>query len=265
MAAFDLIEELREFVDERTRKDTVPFHLQVFASLQFFAHGSYQTIVGEDMNLGMSQPIISRAIKKVSILISTYLLPRYVKFPSSDEDVRKAEKSFVNANLDFPNAIGTLDCTHVAIFSPQTDDPIHPAVAYINRNVQAIFDANLIITNINVQYPGATHDSAIWHVSRIHRHLRRKNVEGRRNCFLLGDSGYPIQPWLMTPFLNTLPNSPEKMYNIMHRRTRNVVERGFGVLKARFRCLRKDRVLHYSHLMASRIICSAVLHKLWKT
>ncbi|KAG5893544.1 hypothetical protein JTB14_013629 [Gonioctena quinquepunctata] len=118
MAAFDLIEELREFVDERTREDTVPFHLQVFASLQFFGHGSYQTIVGEDMNLGMSQPIISRAIKKVSILISTFLLPRYVKFPSSDEDVRKAKNSFVNANLDFPNAIGTLDCTHVAIFSP---------------------------------------------------------------------------------------------------------------------------------------------------
>ncbi|KAG5889704.1 hypothetical protein JTB14_029734 [Gonioctena quinquepunctata] len=91
MAAFDLIEELREFVDERTREDTVPFHLQVFASLQFFGHGSYQTIVGEDMNLGMSQPTISRAIKKVSILISTFLLPRYVKFPSSDEDVRKAK------------------------------------------------------------------------------------------------------------------------------------------------------------------------------
>ncbi|KAG5861144.1 hypothetical protein JTB14_029717 [Gonioctena quinquepunctata] len=60
----------------------------------------------------------------------------------------------------------------------------------------------LIITNINAPYPGATHGSAIWHVSRIHRHMRRK-------------------------------------------------------------CHRKERVLHYSHLMASRIICScAVLHNI---
>ncbi|KAG5869835.1 hypothetical protein JTB14_007469 [Gonioctena quinquepunctata] len=68
---------------------------------------------------------MNRAIKEVSILISTYLLPRYGKFPSSDEDVRKAKNSFVNANSDFPNAMGTLDCTHVAIFSPQTNDPIY--------------------------------------------------------------------------------------------------------------------------------------------
>lgn len=88
-------------------------------------------------------------------------------------------------------------------------------------------------------------------------------MEGRRNCYLLGDSGYPIQPWLMTPFLNPQSNSPEEIYNHMHRQARNTVERGFGVLKARFRCLRKDNVLHYSHIQAAQIICSgAVLHNI---
>lgn len=88
-------------------------------------------------------------------------------------------------------------------------------------------------------------------------------MEGRRNCYLLGDSGYPIQPWMLTPILNALPNTPEDQYNQLHRQARNTVERGFGVLKARFRCLRKDRVLHYKHVIAARIICScAVLHNI---
>lgn len=51
---------------------------------------------------------------------------------------------FMNGNLNFPDVIGAIDCTHIAIVPPKIDDPIHPAVAYINRkgyhslNVQAV-------------------------------------------------------------------------------------------------------------------------------
>lgn len=120
-----------------------------------------------------------------------------------------------------------------------------------------------MILNVNARYPGAVHDAAIWETSSIHRHLKRKYQEGSRNNYLLGDSGYPIQPWLMTPILDALPNTPEATYNERHIRTRNGAERGFGLWKARFRCLRKDRVLHYSHDAAGRIIYScAVLHNI---
>lgn len=120
-----------------------------------------------------------------------------------------------------------------------------------------------MILNVNARFPGAVHDSAIWNASSIHRYLKRKYQEGSRNNYLLGDSGYPIQPWLMTPIPDALPNTPEAIYNERHIRTRNVAERGFGVWKARFRSIRKDRVLHYSHEAAGRIIYAcAVLHNI---
>ncbi|KAK4877089.1 hypothetical protein RN001_009595 [Aquatica leii] len=120
----------------------------------------------------------------------------------------------------------------------------------------------MIFLNINARYPG-THDAAIWETSTICRNLRDRYQVGERNTYLIGDSGYPIQPWLMTPIPDAAPNSPEAVYTQRHCFARNVVERCFGVLKSRFKCLSKYRVLHYSHRAAGRIIYSCVvLHNL---
>ncbi|KAJ8936381.1 hypothetical protein NQ314_012386 [Rhamnusium bicolor] len=216
----------------------------VCVCLNFFGHGGYQTTVGEDLNLAVSQPAVSRIITNISNIITVHLLHRYVRFSTTDDEIRRVKQQFLE-NQNFPNAIGAIDGTHVAIFSPKVDDPIYPAVAYLNRkgyhsiNVQAIFDANIMLLNVNARFPGATHDSGIWETSCIHRHLRRKYEEGRHNTWLLGDSGYPLQPWLMTPIIDAAPNTPEGHYTTRHIHARNVGERGNGVWKGRFRCLKR--------------------------
>lgn len=76
----------------------------------------------------------------------------------------------------------------------------------------------------------------------------------------IGDSGYPLRTWLLTPLENEPPaNTPEYNYNNAHKTTRNTIERCNGVLKMRFRCLLKERVLHYKPVVACRIINSCVV------
>lgn len=81
--------------------------------------------------------------------------------------------------------------------------------------------------------------------------------------FSSGDSGYPLRPWLMTPCLNPAPGSREAEYNSKHSTARVVIENTFGRLKNRWRCLCKDRVLHYHPTKCAKIITAcSVLYNL---
>lgn len=50
--------------------------------------------------------------------------------------------------------------------------------------------------------------------------------------FITGDSGYGLEPWLMTPVLNAAEGTPEFRYTQAHCSARNTVERTIGVLKS---------------------------------
>ena len=105
----------------------------------------------------------------------------------------------------------TIYGTHIAINAPSSQDEEYPAFVYYNRkgfysiNTQVICDSDMKILSANARFPGATHDSAIWGSSVIRRYVSSKYQQGVRNMWLLGDSGYPVEPWLLTPIEGDVP------------------------------------------------------------
>lgn len=76
-------------------------------------------------------------------------------------------------------------------------------------------------------------------------------------------SGYPLRPWLLTPLRNPIPGTPEERFNNALTSIRSIIERCNGVLKNRWRCLLRHRVLHYTPEMAANIIkACCVLHNI---
>ncbi|XP_062316774.1 uncharacterized protein LOC134020631 [Osmerus eperlanus] len=66
-------------------------------------------------------------------------------------------------------------------------------------------------------------------------------IAGLFSGLLVGDRGYACQPFLMTPYPD--PNTrPQNYFNVALNRTRVEIEMTFGILKARFNCLRGLRV-----------------------
>lgn len=117
-------------------------------------------------------------------------------------------------------------------------------------------DAKLQIRDIDARWHGSTHDSTVYHNSFLRARLDNNEIHGH----LLGDSAYPCGRHMMTPFLNPSTNA-EKLYNEAQIKTRNTVERTFGVWKRRFACLSQKLRLKLDHTLTV-IVATAVLHNI---
>lgn len=172
------------------------------------------------------------------------LAPKYIRFCATPDEVMAAKLKF-SAKFGMSGIIGAVDGTHVAIIQPSVHMNGHHL--YYNRkhfyslNVLAACNAEMEFIHADAQYPGSTHDAAIWQLSSLQNKI---NDDGA--SFLLGDSGYPLTRCLVTPVMNAEPDSSDARYSIVHKHSRNVIERAFGVLKGRFRCLLRHRILHYT-------------------
>lgn len=88
--------------------------------------------------------------------------------------------------------------------------------------------------------------------------------------YLLGDSGFKLLPWLMTPFSRKQENDTRKPqatrarykeYSKDQKSTRACVENAFGVLKARWNCLRDGLQCDLKHTSVTVLAC-VVLHNI---
>lgn len=110
------------------------------------------------------------------------------------------------------------------------------------------------IINCVAKWPGSVHDARILRESAIFSTFEssQKPLSG----FFLGDSGYMLRDWLMTPIINTrLPR--EEAYNTAHCGTRCTIERCIGILKRRWHCLHTE--LRVAPEKACEIICACVV------
>ena len=94
--------------------------------------------------------------------------------------------------------VGLIDGTHISIRTP-----VEEPDAYINRkkfhsiNVQVICYENMVFTDVVAGWPGSVHDSRVLQNSAV-SHTAANKFSG--NTHLLGDGGYPLQTWLLTPY-----------------------------------------------------------------
>ncbi|CAH1976654.1 unnamed protein product [Acanthoscelides obtectus] len=172
---------------------------QLLLALRFYASSGHLVQVADFMNVHVSSA--SRIVAHVSRVIAA-LRPQKVKMPIPTEHVQ-AQNDFYNI-ARFPKTVAAIDCTHVKIQSPGG----HNAEVYRNRksffsiNVQCLTDTNLKFLDVVARWPGATHDSTIFANSTIRARFEAGQFPG---CLIIGDSGYPLKNYLMTPIAN--PNT----------------------------------------------------------
>ncbi|RVE40628.1 hypothetical protein evm_014723 [Chilo suppressalis] len=264
---FRLLKESVQFllalIEDKIKHETGRNHcispvLQLLITLRFYATGSFYITIGDFG--GIHNSTICRIIKKVTGAIAS-LRQTFIQLPRSDEDIRRTQEEFYKI-ARFPRIISAIDCTHIRIQSPggNTAEEFRNRKGFFSFNVQAMCSAELMFQDIVARWPGSTHDCMIFSNSCAKFHCEN-NAFG--NGIILGDSGYEQTNYLLIPFQN--PDTPaQSLYNESQIRTRNVIERCFGVWKRRFPVLSIGLRCKLP-LAQDVIVACAVLHNLART
>ncbi|XP_055908351.1 uncharacterized protein LOC129943128 [Eupeodes corollae] len=117
--------------------------------------------------------------------------------------------------------------------------------------------------DVNARYGGSAYDSFVWRQNEERATLERNYLSEGRSSWLLGDSGYPLEPFLLTPYRNASEDSRELNFNFIHSQARSIVERCIGRLKSRWRIILEERKLRYKPIRVVEVInVCAALHNI---
>ena len=230
------------------------FEKKVAIMMYFLAsEGGYRDVANA---FGVSK---SWAIETTAILIQALrkMITKVVYFPKSKKEWNVVEEEFYKKQK-FPGVVGAIDGSLIQIDRPKIFEGYYCRKGYPALNVQAIVDAKKKFMSFEIR-PGSWSDKKIWSGSYAKKNIRNIIPAG---CHLIGDAGYTLSPFLLTPYIDENLTKRQKRYNYLLSSTRMSVECAFGLWKGRFRIL-TTRMNEKTVAKTCDVICATiVLHNL---
>lgn len=209
--------------------------LELLITLRFLATGSFQQKDGRRRNeTAVSQPTVSRILKKVTTLLSELKL-RFIKIP--DRMDAAATKRLANQFQQigsFPEVFACVGATHVAVRSPgkTVSDGYLNEFGFYSFRACMLCGPDLQFFEMISRWPGGTHENKIFNISEMHQRFEYQPMEG---IVLLADKNYAARNFVMVP-VEQPHNAKEWKYNEAHRKT-YVIPAAVALWKRRFGCL----------------------------
>ncbi|WAR03050.1 HARB1-like protein, partial [Mya arenaria] len=120
-----------------------------------------------------------------------------IKFPTTQADLASIKQKFYQV-ARMPNCIGAVDGTLIPIIAPRVREDIYVCrKGYHAINVQAVVTPDMRFTDVVDQWPGSTHDNTIFENCGLKACVEANNVG-----WLLGDAGYALKLYMLTPKAN---------------------------------------------------------------
>ena len=145
------------------RRGSIPPETKLLGYLSFLRSGTFQWTIGNIC--GLAQGSVHNFIKEITDATLNFS-HECILHPIENKRIENMQNFYNIAK--FPNIIGCIDGTHVAIKRPVKDE-----VVFVNRkqfhsvNCQVITDPKLRIWDVVAKWPGSTHDSFIQKNSLI--------------------------------------------------------------------------------------------------
>ena len=208
---------------------------QLQLSLKYFGHQEGNRSLAQ--LFGVSVSSASRVVDRFCDAMME-LAPELVKWPTHSEQEAVAA-GFARISGLPPLSVGAIDCRENPI-----QKPLFSPESFFNRKgfhsikIQAICDSKSRYLDVEVGWPGRSHDGRAFTHSDIYHRLENGTCIGR-DFFLIGDSAYPTKKYLLAPYKDYGNlNATKRHFNREHSRARQSIECAFGRTVERFRRLK---------------------------
>lgn len=247
----DLYQELLTRIGPKIAKKTcarapLPPAMMLNITLRFLATGnSYRDL---EYQFLVSHNTISKFVPVVCEAIVDEYKDEQMNTPTTPAGWMEKEREFAN-RWQWHHCCGAIDGKHVRIIKPDkagTNYYCHKGFHSII--LLAVVDAKYKFIWADVGAPGSESDCGVFNLSSMEPALREGTLGlpepsplpgDNRNTpyFLVGDDAFPLRKWMMKPYPHRYLEHDEQIFNYRCSRGRRVVENGFGILSARWRCL----------------------------
>ncbi|KAI8128787.1 putative nuclease HARBI1 [Lucilia cuprina] len=255
-----LLDEITPNMKVTYRCTHIPRSIKLAKFLAFLGNGSLKS--GEH-ETPMSKSQMSKIINEMLDVFHDYLLSKWIKLERSQEDASLTKEHYYN-RVGIPGVVGCVDNTYIRIKTPDKEvKHLYNNVQGVpSLNVMVICDHNMVITHVDASQPGSYQEDYVWGQSSADSYFKCKYLDGESNTWVLGDSAYRPQPYLLTPYRNPLDSS-QILFNEKHNQIRNTISKCLKVLKKRFGCLITTNGLQYTPEKAIKIVNSCcILHNI---
>jgi len=205
-ALVDMLHDQLHFESNRGRPLTVL--QQVLVALNHYAGGHFQRTTG--LCAGISQPTAFRVSERVSYALCQHK-GRFLKMPTEAQMAATAARMMEKHQL--PQIAYAVDGMMVRFDTAPRGFPTNTLALqdfncrknFYAINAQVVCNDEMLILDLDCDWPGRTHDARVWAWSDVRAYLEGGPVPGV--YFLAGDSAYPISPVLLKPYSNVKPGT----------------------------------------------------------
>ncbi|WCJ41186.1 PIF / Ping-Pong family of plant transposase [Euphorbia peplus] len=199
----------------------------------------------------------------------------HLKWPSTESKFTEIKSKFEKIR-GLPNCCGAIDTTHIMMLLSSSDSSNNVWLDDEKNHsmvLQAIVDPEMRFLDIVTGWPGKMKDSALFQTSNFSKMCERgERLNGKKielsggsseiREYIIGDSGFPLLPYLIVPYNGNELSELETEFNKHHSATQMVAQRAFARLKEMWRIIHGVMWRPDKHKLPRIILVCCMLHNI---
>ncbi|KAF7823571.1 protein ALP1-like [Senna tora] len=199
---------------------------------------------------------------------------QHLQWPSTEAEIISIKSKFEKVR-GLPNCCGVIDVTHITMCLPASEPTSNVWLDHEQNHsmiLQAIVDPDMRFRDIVTGWPGKMKDWLVFESSNFYKLCDKgERLNGRKlklsggseiREYIVGDSGYPLLPYLVVPYDGKELSEPKMEFNKRHFATRMIAQRALTRLKEMWRIIQGVMWRPDKHKLPRIILVCCLLHNI---